>query len=102
MGVPRCVGTKKVIFSIGDAKTMAHTSIVTLDVRDLVPRERHALIFARLDALKVGETLLLVNDHDPKPLYYQLMAERPNMFNWEPEEQGPERWAIRIEKIATN
>ena len=79
---------------------MADTTITTLDVRDLAPRERHPLIFARLDALKVGETLRLVNDHDPKPLRYQLMAEQPDMFSWEPEEQGPERWAILIRKVA--
>ncbi len=79
---------------------MSDTVITTLDVRELLPRERHPLIFARLDALQVGETLRLVNDHDPKPLRYQLMAERPDMFAWEPEEQGPEQWVIRIRKIA--
>jgi len=79
---------------------MAETTVSTLDVRDLVPRERHPLIFSRLDALSVGDTLRLVNDHDPKPLRYQLMAERPDMFTWEPEKQGSEEWIIRIKKIA--
>lgn len=79
---------------------MADTVVETLDVRDMIPRERHPLIFARLDTLKVGEALRLVNDHDPKPLRYQLMAERPDMFAWEPEEQGPEQWVIRIRRIA--
>ncbi len=79
---------------------MAEATVSTLDVRDLVPRERHPLIFSRLDALSVGDTLRLVNDHDPKPLRYQLMAERPDMFTWEPEKQGPEEWIIRIKKIA--
>ena len=79
---------------------MAETTVSTLDVRDLVPRERHPLIFSRLDALSGGVTLRLVNDHDPKPLRYQLMAERPDMFTWEPEKQGPEEWIIRIKKIA--
>ena len=79
---------------------MPDTVITTLDVRELLPRARHPLIFTRLDALQVGETLRLVNDHDPKPLRYQLMAERPDMFAWEPEEQGPEQWVIRIRKIA--
>lgn len=74
-------------------------AIVTLDVRDLIPRERHPLIFSQLDALHVGDTLRLVNDHDPAPLRYQLLAERPDMFEWKPEEQGPEEWVIRIRKI---
>lgn len=80
---------------------MSDTNTFTLDVRAMAPRERHPLIFARLDALQVGETLRLVNDHDPKPLRYQLMAEKPDMFAWEPEEQGPEQWVIRIRKTAS-
>ncbi|HVU70135.1 MAG TPA: DUF2249 domain-containing protein [Ktedonobacteraceae bacterium] len=72
----------------------------TLDVRTIVPRERHPLIFSRLDALAQGEALLLVNDHDPKPLRYQLMAERPEQFSWEPQTEGPEEWAIRITRVA--
>lgn len=79
---------------------MAETAIVTLDVRNLVPRERHPVIFDRLDALQVGKALRLVNDHDPKPLKYQLMAEYPGMFIWEPEQEGPEQWVIRIVKDA--
>ena len=74
-------------------------SIATLDVRVIPPRERHPLIFTRLDALATGEALLLVNDHDPKPLRYQLMAERPEQFNWEPQEKGPEEWKIRISRV---
>jgi uncharacterized protein (DUF2249 family) len=75
-------------------------SIATLDVRVIPPRERHPLIFTRLDALPLGDTLLLVNDHDPKPLRYQLMAERPEQFAWEPQEEGPAEWKIRIRRIA--
>ncbi len=80
---------------------MAEATVVDLDVREMIPRERHSTIFARFDALNAGETLRLINDHDPKPLYYQLMAERPGMFAWEPEQQGPEVWVIRIRKTAS-
>ena len=79
---------------------MAETTVVDLDVRELIPRERHATIFARFDALAPGKTLRLINDHEPKPLYYQLMAERSGLFDWEPEQQGPEVWVIRIRKTA--
>lgn len=77
---------------------MTEPITVTLDVREMTPRERHPAIFARLDALQPGETLRLVNDHDPKPLRYQLLAERPDIFTWEPEQEGPEEWVIRIQK----
>ena len=80
---------------------MAEATVVDLDVREMIPRERHSTIFARFDALNAGETLRLINDHDPKPLYYQLMAERPGIFVWEPEQQGPEVWVIRIRKTAS-
>lgn len=79
---------------------MAESTVETLDVREMVPRQRHPEIFSRLDALKVGDVLRLVNDHDPAPLRYQLLAERPGMFAWEPEQQGPEEWIIRIHKVA--
>ena len=46
----------------------------TLDVRPIPPRVRHETIFDQLDRLATGETLRLVNDHDPAPLRYQLDA----------------------------
>jgi hybrid cluster-associated redox disulfide protein len=70
----------------------------TIDVRTIAPRERHPLIFATFDALRAGEAFLLVNDHDPKPLYYQFSAERQGQFSWEYLEQGPETWRVRIGK----
>ena len=39
-----------------------------IDVREIVPRERHPLIFQKFDDLAAGESFELVNDHDPKPL----------------------------------
>ncbi len=72
----------------------------TLDVRSLAPRDRHAQIFARLAELPAGGSLVLVNDHDPRPLWYQLQAEQPGQFGWTYAEQGPERWRVRIERLA--
>ena len=68
----------------------------TLDVRPMPPRERHETIFDRVDQLATGETLRLVNDHDPAPLRYQLDATRPGQFRWEYVEQGPEQWSVDI------
>lgn len=79
---------------------MAEAIVVDLDVRAMIPRERHTTIFAHFDALQPGDTLRLINDHDPMPLYYQMTAERPDTFVWEPEQQGPEVWIIRIHKTA--
>ena len=71
-----------------------------LDVRQIVPRDRHPLIFRTYDALTPGDAFELVNDHDPKPLYYQFQAERGAQFEWEYLEQGPETWRVRIGRRA--
>lgn len=70
------------------------------DVRGMVPRERHPKIFATFEALAPGEAMLLVNDHDPKPLWYQFQMEHEGRFDWQYEEQGPEDWKVRITKKA--
>ncbi|MCB0744584.1 MAG: DUF2249 domain-containing protein [Ignavibacteriae bacterium] len=70
-----------------------------LDIRPVPPREKHPTIFATFDKLTAGETFQLINDHDPMPLYYQFNAERPNKFNWEYVEKGPEVWRVNISKL---
>ena len=73
-----------------------------LDITLLHPGEKDPFIFIRFDELDSGETLTIYNDHDPKPLYYQLL-ERGNFFSWEYLEEGPERWKVIItKKIAGN
>ncbi len=72
---------------------------LTLDVREIAPRDRHPQIFRTFDALNPGDGFLLVNDHDPKPLFYQFQAERPGQAEWLPQEEGPERWVIQIQKV---
>lgn len=69
-----------------------------LNVTLLEPRVKHPTIFQRYDDLAEGETLTILNDHDPKPLYYQLLGERGNVFTWEYLEEGPQWWKINIRK----
>lgn len=70
--------------------------VATIDVREMIPRDRHPAIFGLLDQLACGATLLLVNDHDPMPLRYQLDATRPGQFSWTYVEEGPEVWQVHI------
>lgn len=67
-----------------------------LDIRTIPPMHRHPLIFDQFEALHTDESFILVNDHDPKPLYYQFQAERTDQFTWEYLEQGPQAWRVRI------
>jgi uncharacterized protein (DUF2249 family) len=73
--------------------------IAEVDVRSLVPPQRHAKIFQLVDALAAGTSFILVNDHDPKPLYYQLEAEHPKQFSWTYLEKGPAVWRVEIGKL---
>lgn len=67
-----------------------------LDVCALPPAQRHERIFATFYGLTEGTAFMLVNDHDPKPLYYQFAAEHPGEFTWDYTESGPELWRVRI------
>lgn len=71
-----------------------------VDVRTIAPRDRHPLIFDTFDGLAPGAAFTLVNDHDPKPLYYQFSAELSGQFTWDYVERGPDVWRVRIGKPA--
>lgn len=72
-----------------------------LDVTQIEPRFKHPTIFKHFDELESGESFIIDNDHDPKPLYYQLLGERGNIFTWEYLQQGPMRWQVKIGKHTT-
>lgn len=67
-----------------------------LDVRTIAHSARHEIIFGKLHALAPGERLFIVNDHDPKPLRYQLDAAWPGMFDWAYTAAGPQIWRIEV------
>jgi uncharacterized protein (DUF2249 family) len=75
------------------------TPPVELDVRRIPPREKHPTIFQTFDGLDNGQSMMLINDHDPRPLRYQMIAERPDTFEWEYQEEGPEVWRVRITRL---
>ncbi len=69
-----------------------------INVPEIEPRLKHATIFQSFDNLEEGESLVIHNDHDPKPLYYQLLAQRGDIFTWQYLQQGPQWWDIRVTK----
>ena len=69
-----------------------------VDARKYEPRDKHAVIFQTFLDLKPGEIMELINDHDPRPLHYQMDAEYTDQFQWEYLEEGPEIWRVAIEK----
>lgn len=69
-----------------------------VDARRYEPKDKHPVIFNTFEALKSGEKMELINDHDPRPLHYQFMIEREGEFEWEYLEEGPEVWRVAITK----
>jgi len=96
----RClVHVRKTPNGVDDEGSLAVTS--ELDVRTLVPAERHELIFESYEELSPGEAFVLVNDHDPKPLRHQFAAEAGDAFDWEYRQRDPGEFRVRIGKRET-
>ena len=72
---------------------------IELDVRALPHGQRHEIIFSKLDALHPNQALVIVNDHDPKPLRYQTAALWPDRFDWSYLLAGPEVWRVAITRV---
>ena len=75
---------------------MGDNTLPFIDVRTIQPRERHPRIFSMANALAVGDSFVIVNDHDPRPLHYQLQAESPGQFSWTYLESGPDVWRVQL------
>jgi len=72
---------------------------VKLDIRSLPVFERHPRIFDEWEALPAEGVLQIINDHDPKPLRYQLEGEFKGKFVWDYVEKGPKDWVVNITKL---
>ena len=75
------------------------TAGTRIDFREIDPRERRLLIDVTFRKLEAGETLELIDDHDPGPLYHQFQAEMPGRFSWDCLPAGPDVWHVRIGKL---
>ena len=78
--------------------TSAGEGLFVLNVTLIEPRLKHPTIFKYFDELMAGAAFQILNDHDPKPLYYQMLAERGNIFSWSYLEKGPQWWRVQIRK----
>jgi uncharacterized protein (DUF2249 family) len=71
----------------------------TLDVRDIGHAQRHPLIFKTYNGLKSGQAFILVVDHDPKPVLFELDFVQRGNFKYSYLEQGPEVWRVLMAKV---
>lgn len=70
-----------------------------MDVRPIPCSIKHGLIIRTWHELPVGDHFVLLNDHDPVPLYYQFAAQWPNGFTWEHLVKGPDEYRVKITKL---
>jgi uncharacterized protein (DUF2249 family) len=70
----------------------------TLDLRTMLPFSRSQRIFHAWMLLSPGESLCLVDDHDPRPLRDRFEAECKDQFRWTYERKGPEEWIVNVVK----
>lgn len=87
--------TKKVQTGLGDE---GYSVVNTYDLRPFPPAERHEMFYQAFAEIKPGEAFEFFNDHDPKPLYYQMEAESKEPFRWEYILEGPDEWKVRVVK----
>lgn len=72
-----------------------------MDVRPIPCSVKHGLIIQTWLELPVGDHFILLNDHDPVPLFYQFSAQWPGAFTWEHLVKGPAEFRVKITKLHT-
>lgn len=70
-----------------------------MDVRLIPCSIKHGLIIKQWRELAVGDHFILLNDHDPVPLYYQFAAQWPDAFSWQHLVKGPGEFRVKIRKL---
>lgn len=88
--------TKNTQSGLGDDGYMV---VNEFDIRSYPPTERHEMFYKAFADIRPGEAFVFINDHDPRPLYYQMEAESTEPFKWEYLEEGPEVWKVRVRKV---
>jgi uncharacterized protein (DUF2249 family)/iron-sulfur cluster repair protein YtfE (RIC family) len=69
-----------------------------LDVRDVPHGERHARVFAALDALPADAALVLVAPHAPLPLLAEIESRYAGQVAGQWLQDGPDVWQIRLHR----
>ncbi|MFD0555713.1 uncharacterized protein (DUF2249 family) [Stackebrandtia endophytica] len=71
-----------------------------LDVRGIPKPRKHPAIFELYQSLDVGESFILINDHDPRHLRDEFDTDHPGGYEWEYLSRQPRDWQITITKRA--
>ena len=69
-----------------------------INVKDIDPRHRHAVIRQLFEHLAPASSLQLVVDHEPRPLRAQLETKYGDRCRWSYLEEGPDAWRVRLQR----
>ncbi len=72
------------------------------DVREMPPRRRHTVLTETFELLEPGEGFVLVNDHDPEPLYHELQSVHGDVVGWSYEREDPGEWRVEISRTGAS
>lgn len=67
-----------------------------LDMRVLIPIERHKKLIQLFKELPVDANFIFINDHDPIPLYYEFRSIYGDVVGWEYLNRGGREWKVRV------
>ena len=95
MDVPGVAPSTKQVADGGDGSA----TIREIRAADIDVSVRHQTIMGAIDALAPGQAVRLRVDHEPKPLFYMLQAERAGQVSWEPELEGPREWIVLVRRL---
>lgn len=84
------------VAALAAVDTASATQVI--DARPLPCSERRARVFTAASLLAPGQSFLLINDHDPRPLYGHLCDYFQVAWGWAYEVAGPEIYVVRISK----
>jgi uncharacterized protein (DUF2249 family)/quercetin dioxygenase-like cupin family protein len=62
---------------------------------------KHPAIFELFDSLALGDSFVLINDHDPRHLHDEFANDHYAEYDWQYLERGPEQWQIQITRLAS-
>ena len=74
-----------------------YTSVIK--VTEYPPHLKHKTIFETYASLQPSESVLIINDHDPIPLRFQLESTHKGNYEWDYIEQGPTTFQVEITKL---
>lgn len=81
------------------AITLEKNEAGELDVRVLVPIQRHELLVNLFRDLPVDDEFIFINDHDPLPLFYEFRSIYGDVVGWEYLNRGGRDWKVKVTRL---